>query len=130
MELGVVNPESEWNIKWPWNRPQAKKANAPRHNIMGSPAMRCGKFKKKIKGKKVTKIIDKYATNNDKWARQFLKGTHNRLPLSKCLILDISLSNIAYSLPSEVKSFKSWQQFSFCGIQFYSNRYSNFKKNF
>ena len=42
-------------------------------------------------------------------------------------MLDISLSNIAYSLPSEVKSFKSWLRFNLYGIQSYSNKYA-FKK--
>ena len=31
------------------------------------------------------------------------KGIHSRLPLTKCLIVDINFSNTAFSLPSESK---------------------------
>ena len=57
------------------------------------------------------------------------KGIYNRLPLTKCLILDINLSNIAFSLPSEVKYLKSCLQSNFHGIWFYSNE-QNFEKSY
>ena len=52
---------------------------------------------------------------------------YNRLPLRKCHILDIILSNITIFLPSEVNFLKSWLQFNPHGILFYSNE-QNFEK--
>ena len=57
------------------------------------------------------------------------KGIYNRLPLTKCLMLDINLSNIAFSLPYEVKCFKSWLLFDSNGILYYSNE-QNTEKSF
>ena len=47
----------------------------------------------------------------------------------QCLILDFNMSDITISPPSKVKSSKSWLQYNFHGIRFYSNEQS-FDKSF
>ena len=75
MEFGVVNPESEWDAKWPYQM-RFSKPDAPRFNIQGSPAMHCDKVMDEFDGKLVTEIIDEFATDNEKWAIEFLSGWH------------------------------------------------------
>ena len=76
-----------------------------------------GKFQKILMYIKSTKAASKY------------KGMYNRLPLTKYLTLNINLSNIAFSLPSEVNFFESWPQFNLHGIWFDSNE-QKFEKSF
>ena len=75
MEFGVVNPESEWDAKWPYQM-RFSKPDTPRFNIQGSPAMHCDKVVDEFDGKLVTEIIDEFATDNEKWAIEFLSGWH------------------------------------------------------
>ena len=78
----------------------------------------------KLSSKK-SKKKDKKKDKRDKKGRKTLtcpvcnnefKGMDNRLPPIKCLIFEINLVNIAFPLPSEMKFFKTWPYFHFCGI--------------
>ena len=71
----MVNPESEWDPKWPLQM-RLSKADTPRFAIFGSPTMQCNKVTEKFNKRKITNIIDKFATNNEYFANKFLKGWH------------------------------------------------------
>ena len=74
-EFGVVNPESEWDPKWPLQM-RFSKPNTPRFAIFGSPAMQCNKVTEKFDKMKITDIIDEYAMDNEIFAEKFLRGWH------------------------------------------------------
>ena len=71
-EFGVVNPESEWNPNWPLQM-RFSKPGVPRFTIFGSPAMKCDKISGKGK-RKIIKLIDRFATDNQFWSKKFLRG--------------------------------------------------------
>lgn len=75
-EFGVVNPESEWDPKWPL---QTRFDGAPRHTIFGSPAMQCDKVADSFDGIQTSEIIDNFATDNELWAKNFLSGWHQMI---------------------------------------------------
>ena len=71
----MVNPESDWDPKWPLQL-RLSKADTPRFAIFGSPAMQCNKVTEKFDKMKITDIIDEYAMDNEIFAEKFLRGWH------------------------------------------------------
>jgi len=74
-EFGVVNPESEWDPKWPLQM-RFSKPNTQRFAIFGSPAMQCNKVTEKFDKMKIIDIIDEFAMDNEIFAKKFLGGWH------------------------------------------------------